>query len=745
MGAAGLGLLSRLSPRVAFRAVGLAPRPVSVAPVNALGNSVDDFAIGDSSQVVLARLLEGECRAVWQQNLTGPAMVEAALDVNGDGFDEVCVTTRDGDGTTRAILMSRDGMKSDTLGPVAGAPARGRPWVGWLRPVAMLPRPGRGPAVVCLVCGVWKGPRGIACYDPASGGREWFYAMGGWPHGVVVADLRGDGRPGLLVTTSSPANGVSENGTDDAHAYVLALSGEGRRLWLRELAGGFTEAKGAALPGEPGHPARVVVAASSHRGANPERCGLAVLDGASGAEIRSLSFPRGLGQPRVLDGAAGRFVVGGADGVLRLFNRDLKPLATHGEPSAVEAWACVDVDGDGANEVLASTARDVLVLDSNLRVMGRRRHENAAGPPTRLLPARAGLQRWRVCAVGQRALAMDLIPVSPLRDPRRLAWVLGAALAAGTAAGVVRRERRRRRLPTPAESRDFLVDYLQVRHEVLEEVRPFGALRLWAQRTVDGQTVPLDVFERARDEFVRIGAGALCRFTARAAELAVEPARVREIEDLTRALQEGLSHPEPPDGHRARELSAAMQGLSDACAAVWRDVASHLRCRADIAAHDAMLAKQRLLVERGVTAHFSGDPGGGAHVLFDPAELRELAGQLVENAAEALHGVPGATLQVSVLRDPLDHRWVVLLVADNGPGIPHDRREAVFRPDCSTRPGGGFGLPHARETARRWRGELSIEDSPEGTGTMMKLMLRVLFPFDEENAETRPVPKEATR
>jgi two-component system osmolarity sensor histidine kinase EnvZ len=66
-------------------------------------------------------------------------------------------------------------------------------------------------------------------------------------------------------------------------------------------------------------------------------------------------------------------------------------------------------------------------------------------------------------------------------------------------------------------------------------------------------------------------------------------------------------------------------------------------------------------------------------------------------------------------------RTVSIIIDDDGPGIPADRREEVFRPfvrlDPSRNPetgGVGLGLTVAREIAHGHGGEVNLEDSPMG-------------------------------
>ncbi len=60
-------------------------------------------------------------------------------------------------------------------------------------------------------------------------------------------------------------------------------------------------------------------------------------------------------------------------------------------------------------------------------------------------------------------------------------------------------------------------------------------------------------------------------------------------------------------------------------------------------------------------------------------------------------------------------RAVLVMVDDDGPGIPPDRRESVFRPFESGAAGGtGLGLTIARDIVRAHGGDITLEDSPMG-------------------------------
>ncbi|MGU3496605.1 ATP-binding protein [Xanthobacteraceae bacterium A53D] len=108
-------------------------------------------------------------------------------------------------------------------------------------------------------------------------------------------------------------------------------------------------------------------------------------------------------------------------------------------------------------------------------------------------------------------------------------------------------------------------------------------------------------------------------------------------------------------------------------------------------------------------ATFMGPPL--VHVKAD--SLRRCIGNLVGNAVRY-----AKRLEITGTRDA---RWLVVTVDDDGPGIPDDKREDVFRPflrldDARNQDAGGtgLGLSIARDIARAHGGDVILADSPLG-------------------------------
>jgi signal transduction histidine kinase len=60
-------------------------------------------------------------------------------------------------------------------------------------------------------------------------------------------------------------------------------------------------------------------------------------------------------------------------------------------------------------------------------------------------------------------------------------------------------------------------------------------------------------------------------------------------------------------------------------------------------------------------------------------------------------------------------RSAVLVVEDDGPGVPPGDREAVFQPFVSRKPGGtGLGLALVSQVVRAHGGSIRVDESPLG-------------------------------
>jgi signal transduction histidine kinase len=118
----------------------------------------------------------------------------------------------------------------------------------------------------------------------------------------------------------------------------------------------------------------------------------------------------------------------------------------------------------------------------------------------------------------------------------------------------------------------------------------------------------------------------------------------------------------------------------------------------------------------------------------DAHQLRQLFGNLVINAFEALNGtghVSVAARHVPVPPDslgrvaPAGAGTVQIDVTDDGPGVPEDVRDRIFSPFFTTKPrGSGLGLSIVRKIVDAHDGRIDLHVGPMG-GTRFRVTLPV--------------------
>ncbi|MFB6222917.1 MAG: PAS domain-containing sensor histidine kinase, partial [Haloarcula sp.] len=98
----------------------------------------------------------------------------------------------------------------------------------------------------------------------------------------------------------------------------------------------------------------------------------------------------------------------------------------------------------------------------------------------------------------------------------------------------------------------------------------------------------------------------------------------------------------------------------------------------------------------------------------DPSRLQQLFENLFRNAVE--HGKNGVTVTVDCR-----HEEAAFTITDDGPGIPEDERNSVFKIGYSTTENGtGFGLPIVHEIVQEHEWEINVTESEDG-GTRFEI------------------------
>ena len=141
----------------------------------------------------------------------------------------------------------------------------------------------------------------------------------------------------------------------------------------------------------------------------------------------------------------------------------------------------------------------------------------------------------------------------------------------------------------------------------------------------------------------------------------------------------------------------------------------NVRELAEASARLRMFAIQRA----GLTISVAGDPGEQL-VTGNRGQLQQAVLNLIANAEQSLAPQRHGTIRVHVEGDD---GWVTVRVADEGPGVALQPREAIFEAFTTTGASGeaaGLGLWAARQIAEAHGGTLTVEGE---TGSVFELRL----------------------
>jgi signal transduction histidine kinase len=198
--------------------------------------------------------------------------------------------------------------------------------------------------------------------------------------------------------------------------------------------------------------------------------------------------------------------------------------------------------------------------------------------------------------------------------------------------------------------------------------------------------------------------------------------RARPLEDaqpLLEALEETNTGVE-----RLQQIASDLRGFSR------MDEEGPDRCSlADVVPSTLRIASLRLKHVSRVRVDI---PERLPEVYASPQRLAQVLLNLLVNAGDALaERQDGAEVRLTARQE---QERIILLVEDNGPGIPPHVLPRLFEPFFTTKGpevGTGLGLALSREMIEKFKGSLTAENRPEG-GACMRLVLRVWTPTLED-------------
>lgn len=193
---------------------------------------------------------------------------------------------------------------------------------------------------------------------------------------------------------------------------------------------------------------------------------------------------------------------------------------------------------------------------------------------------------------------------------------------------------------------------------------------------------------------------------------------VSSVEVLRRCLAR-------PDPSTARELDRIQRNVWR-CVGIVENLLSYSRRSGPAMAPlaiDAWVAEHLAEQSGAAAARVRLDLAAGVTIPADGERLRQALVNLVQNASQAIDArqpPEGGRITVST-RAEADE--VVLVVADNGCGMPAEVRARVFEPMFSTKPFGvGLGMPLVQRIVEQHGGRIALESEPD-RGTRVEIRL----------------------
>ncbi len=124
------------------------------------------------------------------------------------------------------------------------------------------------------------------------------------------------------------------------------------------------------------------------------------------------------------------------------------------------------------------------------------------------------------------------------------------------------------------------------------------------------------------------------------------------------------------------------------------------------------------------------------YIRISPSELQQVILNLINNAIDAMEK-NGGTIKICTKISTIEIKHLVIVIEDNGPGIPRDNLARIFDPFFTTKPvgkGTGLGLSICYGIIEKMNGKIDVH-SEVGVGTRF----RIWIPFQDLDGEEEEI------
>jgi signal transduction histidine kinase len=116
-------------------------------------------------------------------------------------------------------------------------------------------------------------------------------------------------------------------------------------------------------------------------------------------------------------------------------------------------------------------------------------------------------------------------------------------------------------------------------------------------------------------------------------------------------------------------------------------------------------------------------PQQPVYIMGDKSQINRLFTNLLKNAIEAVGEEEVSKIHITQI---VENNQIIILIQDNGKGIPSSIKECIFQPNFTTKTSGtGLGLAISRGIVEKHHGEISFI-TIENEGTTFKIVLPII-------------------
>ncbi len=201
----------------------------------------------------------------------------------------------------------------------------------------------------------------------------------------------------------------------------------------------------------------------------------------------------------------------------------------------------------------------------------------------------------------------------------------------------------------------------------------------------------------------------------------------KNLNEFTRALRQINTQ-----GKRCKEITHKLLSFARKTDSTVNDVQINDAIKEIVSLSAQMARYNKVIIETKLDE-------GIPYIRISPSELQQVILNFFNNAIDAMEKT-GGTIKVETKVSKIEKNHVVILIEDNGPGIPKDNLNRIFDPFFTTKAvgkGTGLGLSICYGIIQKMGGKIDVH-SHVGVGTKF----RIWIPFQDNIIENKDDRKE---